>query len=168
MPSVNAGSRSFLDVEQSFAGRSWRDRLDLEAQGRAEAMTRLYGHPDILARVMAGRGVQPADAQAYLAPTLRAAMPDPDTLRDMEPLTARLAAAIGARERVAIFGDYDVDGACASALLAGYLFACGVPYEIYIPDRIFEGYGPNVEAIRALAGRGRAPACHRRLRHGEP
>ena len=58
------------------------------------------------------------------------------------------------RETVAIFGDYDVDGACASALLGSFLEACGVPYIIYIPDRIFDGYGPNVEAIQKLAEQG--------------
>ena len=146
--------RLFLDVAASFQGRAWRDRLTLEGQGRAEAMTRLWGFPDLLSRVLAGRGVAAEEAEAFLAPTIRALMPDPDTLRDMEALVDRLAAAIRARENVAIFGDYDVDGACASALVGGFLGACDVPYEIYIPDRIFEGYGPNSEAIRGLAARG--------------
>ena len=146
--------RLFLDVAESFQGRAWRDRLTLEGQGRAEALTRLWGHSDILARVLAGRGVAPEQADAHLAPTLRDLMPDPDTLRAMPDLVDRLFRAVGAREKTAVFGDYDVDGACASALLAGYLDACGVPREIYIPDRIFEGYGPNSEAIRGLAERG--------------
>jgi single-stranded-DNA-specific exonuclease len=149
-----APGRAFLNVEESFLGRPWRDRLTVEAQGRAEAMTRLYGHPDILARVLAGRGVAPEEAETFLAPTIRALMPDPDILRDMDALVDRLSVAIKARDRVAIFGDYDVDGACASALVGGFLGVCGVPYEIYIPDRIFEGYGPNSEAIRGLAAKG--------------
>ena len=146
--------RLFLDVAASFQSRAWRDRLTLEGQGRAEAMTRLWGFPDLLSRVLAGRGVAAEEAEAFLAPTIRALMPDPDTLRDMAALVDRLAAAIRTGENVAIFGDYDVDGACASALVGGFLDACGVPYEIYIPDRIFEGYGPNSEAIRGLASRG--------------
>ncbi len=149
-----AASRAFLDVENSFGGRVWRDRLTLDAQGRAETMTRLWGHSDILARVLAGRDVLPEDSIAYLAPTIRALMPDPDTLQDMAPLVDRLTAAVKAGERVAIFGDYDVDGACASALVGGFLRGCGTPFEIYIPDRITEGYGPNVDAIRTLAGGG--------------
>ena len=119
--------RLFLDVAASFQGRAWRDRLTLEGQGRAEAMTRLWGFPDLLSRVLAGRGVAAEEAEAFLAPTIRALMPDPDTLRDMEALVDRLAAAIRARENVAIFGVYDVDGACASARVGGFLGACDVP-----------------------------------------
>ena len=72
----------------------------------------------------------------------------------MEPAAARIADAVGRGEQVAIFGDYDVDGATASALLARFLRAAGLDPIIHIPDRIFEGYGPNVDAIRSLAGRG--------------
>ena len=146
--------RLFLDVQTSALGRPWRDRLDLEAQGRAQAIAQLLGYPDLLARVLAGRGVGPDDAAAFLDPTIRALMPDPDVLQDMQPAIERLAHAVGNGETVAVFGDYDVDGACSSALVAGWLEACGVPCIIHIPDRIFEGYGPNVDAIRALAGQG--------------
>ena len=149
-----APHRLFLDVASSVQGRPWRDRLDLEGQGRAQAMTQLHGHPDLLARVLAGRGVRPDDAAAVLDPTVRALMPDPHVMQDMEAAVERLAHAIEKGETVAIFGDYDVDGACSSALMGGYLEACGVPFIIHIPDRIFEGYGPNVEAIKALAGQG--------------
>ncbi len=154
MPGAPNPHRLFLDVAASFQGRAWRDRLTLEGQGRAEAMTRLYGHSDLLARVLAGRGVAPEQAESWLAPTIRALMPDPDTLTAMPALVDRLARAIEQKEKIAIFGDYDVDGACASALIAEFLGLCGVPHEIYIPDRIFEGYGPNSEAIRGLAERG--------------
>ena len=146
--------RLFLGVEHSVLDRPWRDRLDLEAQGHAQAIAQLHGHPDLLARVLAGRGVHADDCAAFLDPTIRALMPDPDTLVDMQPLVARLVAAIEKADTVAIFGDYDVDGACSSALLASYLQACGCPFIIHIPDRLFEGYGPNVDAIRALAGAG--------------
>src|SRR5690606_25030171 len=64
------------------------------------------------------------------------------------------ADAVVRRERVAVFGDYDVDGAASSAMLKRFLAHHGVEAEIYIPDRIFEGYGPNPEAMRELAGRG--------------
>ena len=110
--------------------------------------------PELLARVLAGRGVEADDALAYLDPTIRQLMPDPHTLTDMEAAAARLARAVEKDETVAIFGDYDVDGATASALLAHYLRQCGLDPIVHIPDRIFEGYGPNVDAIRSFAERG--------------
>ena len=146
--------RLFLGVTQSALGRTWRDRLDLEAQGRAEAIVQLYGHADLLARVLAGRGVTPEACETYLDPTIRALMPDPNILVGMEGLAGRLAQAVTKGEKIAIFGDYDVDGACSSALLGDFLRACGTPFIIHIPDRIFEGYGPNVEAIKKLASEG--------------
>ncbi len=146
--------RLFLGVEQSVLGRAWRDRLDLEAQGHAQAISQQLGHPDLLARVLAGRGVQAQDCAAFLDPSIRALMPDPDVLVGMEMLVARLVEAIQRGDTVAIFGDYDVDGACSSALLATFLQACGCPFIIHIPDRLFEGYGPNVDAIRGLAAAG--------------
>jgi single-stranded-DNA-specific exonuclease len=81
-------------------------------------------------------------------------MPDPHQLTDMAAAAERLATAVKRAETVAIFGDYDVDGACSAALLGEFLRACDVPFLIHIPDRITEGYGPNVEAIRALAAQG--------------
>jgi single-stranded-DNA-specific exonuclease len=147
-------NRLFLGVQTSALGRPWHDRLDLEAQGRAQALAQVHGHSDLLARILAGRGIGADDVALHLDPTIRALMPDPATLRDMQPAVSRLADAIERNETVAIFGDYDVDGACSSALLGGFLEACGTRYIIHIPDRIFEGYGPNVEAIRALAEAG--------------
>lgn len=120
----------------------------------AEAIVQQHGLPDALSRVLAGRGVGCDDCLAYLEPTIRALMPDPLALADMEPAAARLAHAAERGETVAIFGDYDVDGACSAALLAQFLNVCGAPNMIHIPDRIFEGYGPNSDAIRALRQRG--------------
>ncbi len=113
-----------------------------------------HGLPDALSRVLAGRGVGCDDCLAFLDPTIRVLMPDPLALADMDRAAARLAHAAERGETVAIFGDYDVDGACSSALLAQFLNACGAPNMIHIPDRIFEGYGPNSDAIRALRQRG--------------
>ena len=146
--------RPFLDVRKSARGLAWRHRLDMRQENVALAMAQAHGIPDIVARVMAARGVTADQAERFLDPTIRELMPDPASLTDMDRAAERLAAAIARRERVAIFGDYDVDGACSSALLARYLGHFGVPHEIYIPDRIFEGYGPNPDAMRELAGRG--------------
>ena len=104
--------------------------------------------------MLAGRGVEADEAEAFLDPTIKRLLPDPHTLTDMEAASARIAHAIEHGESVAIFGDYDVDGATASALLARYLRHCGLDPIVHIPDRIFEGYGPNVDAIRSFAERG--------------
>ena len=113
-----------------------------------------HGLPELLARVLAGRGVEPDEVEAYLDPSVRRLMPDPHVLTAMEAASARIADAVTRGENVAIFGDYDVDGATASALLARYLRQCGLDPIVHIPDRIFEGYGPNVDAIRSFAERG--------------
>ncbi|MDB5507640.1 MAG: single-stranded-DNA-specific exonuclease RecJ [Hyphomicrobiales bacterium] len=149
-----APGRPFLGVEASVQGRAWRDRLDIEGQGRAQAIAQLHGHSDLLSRVLAARGVDAETCAAYHDPTIRSLMPDPSVLVDMDATVERLVRAIKTSEKIAIFGDYDVDGACSSALLASYLESCGCPYVIHIPDRLFEGYGPNVDAIRALAADG--------------
>ncbi|WP_036261502.1 single-stranded-DNA-specific exonuclease RecJ [Methylocapsa aurea] len=146
--------RAFLGVERSALGRPWRDRLDVGGQARALAIAQLVGAGDLLSRVLAGRGVTPETAEAHLDPTLRRLLPDPNALKDMEAAAERIADAIERSDKIAIFGDYDVDGAASSALLADYFSSCGAPCVIHIPDRIFEGYGPNVEAIRNLAEAG--------------
>ncbi len=104
--------------------------------------------------MLAGRGVEADTAEAFLDPTIKRMLPDPHTLTEMQAASARMAQAIEKNESVAIFGDYDVDGATASALLAYYLRRCGLDPIVHIPDRIFEGYGPNVDAIRSFAERG--------------
>ena len=147
-------SRLFLGVERSVCGRPWRDRLDERATTRALAIAQRHNVPELLARILAGRGVEVDEVEAFLDPTVRRLMPDPHTVTAMEEAALRLADAMTRGEQVAIFGDYDVDGATASALLARFLRLGGSEPIVHIPDRIFEGYGPNVEAIRALADRG--------------
>jgi len=146
--------RFFLGVERSVCGRAWRDRLDARGQARALAIAQRHGLPELLARVLAGRGVEADEVEAFLDPTIKRLMPDPHTLTAMEAAALGIADAIMRGETVAIFGDYDVDGATASALLARYLRHCGLDPLVHIPDRIFEGYGPNVDAIRAFAEKG--------------
>jgi single-stranded-DNA-specific exonuclease len=145
--------RFFLGVERSVCERAWRDRLDERAAARALSMTQ-RGVPELLARVLAGRGVEAEEVESYLDPAIKRLMPDPHRLVDMEAATIRIADAAARGEQVAIFGDYDVDGATAAALLARFLRRAGLDPLIHIPDRLFEGYGPNTEAVRSLAGRG--------------
>jgi len=150
---LKTSERFFLGVERSATGRVWRDRLDERGAARALTIAQRHGTPELLARVLAGRGVEADEAEAFLDPTIKRLMPDPHTLTDMEAASARIAHAIEREESVAIFGDYDVDGATASALLCRYLRHCGLDPIVHIPDRIFEGYGPNVDAIRSFAER---------------
>jgi len=149
-----AHPRPVHGVTRSVSGRPWLERLDAASSMIASAIAQTHGVPDVVARVLAGRGVSVQAAPAFLAPRLRDLMPDPSALTAMDAAVSRLADAAQRGERVAIFGDYDVDGACSAALIAGYLQACGVAAPIHIPDRITEGYGPNVEAMRALVGEG--------------
>jgi single-stranded-DNA-specific exonuclease len=147
-------ARAVLGVERSFLGRPWRKRLDSEGEARALAIAQLHGTTDLLARVLAARGVDSARVKEYIEPSLRKLLPDPYCLTDMEAAAGRIAEAIQRGETIAVFGDYDADGACATALIADYCRACNTPCEIHIPDRIFEGYGPNCEAIRNFAAAG--------------
>ena len=151
---LNSEERFFLGVERSVSGRAWRDRLDARGQARALAIAQRHGLPELLARVLAGRGVEVDAVEAFLDPTIKRLMPDPHTLTGMEAAANRIADAITREEKVAIFGDYDVDGATAAALLCRYLRHCGLDPIVHIPDRIFEGYGPNVDAIRSFAQQG--------------
>ena len=145
---------AFLGVTESATGRIWRDRVDQRGAARALAMVQRFQLPEMLARVIAGRNIELDAVEDFLDPTIRKLMPDPFTITQMEAAAKRIADAAQRREKVAIFGDYDVDGATSSALLAWHLRHCGLDPQIHIPDRIFEGYGPNVDAIRMLAGKG--------------
>ena len=146
--------RNFLDVTQSVLGRAWVDRLDAAGARMATAIAQRANIPDILARILAGRGVDLDSAETYLEPTIRALMPDPSTLTDMDKLADRLARAITDNESIALFGDYDVDGATSCALMARYLAHFGISAPVHIPDRIFEGYGPNIGAMDKLIDNG--------------
>jgi len=140
----------FLNVSASLTGRAWVERLDDQQSRIAKAIGQRTGMSEILARILAGRGVGIDEAEDYLSPTLRTLMPDPSSMADMDRLVERLVRAVTDNERVALFGDYDVDGACSCALMSRYLRHFGLDPEVYIPDRIFEGYGPNIAAIDKL------------------
>ena len=145
---------AFLGVTQSATGRVWRDRLDPRGAARALAIAQRYQVPEMLARIIAGRVIDIDAVDDFLDPTIRKLLPDPLTVTEMEAAAKRIADAAARGEKVAIFGDYDVDGATSAALLTWHLRHCGLDPLIHIPDRIFEGYGPNVEAVRGLANKG--------------
>ena len=145
---------NFLGVTASARGLAWRNRLDAAGLNLATAISQRHGLPELLGRVMAARGGTLDNIPTLLNPSLKELMPDPSSLRDMDKAAARLARAIERNEKVAVFGDYDVDGGSASALVARFLAAHGKPCRIYIPDRLTEGYGPNAGAIAQLAKEG--------------
>ena len=146
--------RAFLGVERSLSGQRWTARLDAAGHNRALAMAQSFGIPELIARVLAARGVAVDEAQSFLDPTIRDLMPDPSTMTDCDRAAERIADALQRGERVAIFGDYDVDGAASAALMARFCRPFFSSTEIYIPDRIFEGYGPNPAAIKELIEKG--------------
>ncbi|WP_375688800.1 single-stranded-DNA-specific exonuclease RecJ [Bartonella sp. AP57NXGY] len=147
-------SRYFLNVESSACGQAWLDALDVQGINNARAISQKFGFPDQLARVLSARDVDEAEAVAFINPTLRTLMPDPESFRDMQCAAERIVKALLNQEQVAVFGDYDVDGACSSALIARFFRYFGIEVKIYIPDRIVEGYGPNEQAMRMLVQEG--------------
>ena len=140
----------FLGVERSITGRRWVGP-SIDDDRRAEQLAQDTSLPPALCRVLARQNVSPTEADAYLAPTIRDLLPDPRQLRDIEVAAARLLTAATGKERIAIFADYDVDGGSSAALLIDWLRGHGHGATLYVPDRIDEGYGPNVPAIETLA-----------------
>ncbi|WP_028029336.1 single-stranded-DNA-specific exonuclease RecJ [Gemmobacter nectariphilus] len=140
---------AFLGVEASLTGRRWVGLTD-EQDRLAEAIAQGQRLPLPVARVLARRGVAADEAPGFLAPALRDLLPDPMLLRDMGPAADRFIHALKHRQRIAVFADYDVDGGASAALLLTWLRAMGHGATLYIPDRIDEGYGPNVPAMQAL------------------
>ncbi|MDZ7906780.1 MAG: single-stranded-DNA-specific exonuclease RecJ [Cypionkella sp.] len=141
--------RAFLNVDNSLTNRRW---LGPSADQRrlAEGMAQATMLPPAVCQILVSRDIAADQAEAYLAPSLRALLPDPMTLKDMGPAAARFLAALAARQRIAIFADYDVDGGASAALLITYLRGFGITATLYIPDRIDEGYGPNEAAMQML------------------
>ena len=131
-------------VEHSLLDQPWRwRRAGGDELGR-----------DLVDQLLLARGVGEADLARHRSPTIRDFLPDPSEFRDMDKAAARLADAIQASESIAIFGDYDVDGATSAALLTLLFRRLGVEPMVYIPDRLMEGYGPSGAALVELKRRG--------------
>jgi single-stranded-DNA-specific exonuclease len=133
----------------SLLGKQWHlkggdDRIALSISQR-------HSCPEIVGRILSTRGVTSETAAQFLDPKLRDHLPDPFHLKDMEKAIDRVCQAILLNQKIMVFADYDVDGATSSALLKRYFQAIGLDLGVYIPDRIEEGYGPNIPAMRHLA-----------------
>ncbi|BAQ67633.1 single-stranded-DNA-specific exonuclease RecJ [Rhodovulum sulfidophilum] len=143
-------TRAYLGVEASATGRRWVGPSEEEMR-QAEALAQSTLLPAAVAAVLARREVTAETAAGFLDPTLKDLLPDPRALRDMGRAGERILAALTGRQRIAVFADYDVDGGASAALLLDWLRAMGHRATLYIPDRIDEGYGPNIPAMQALA-----------------
>lgn len=152
-PLHNTASQDFLfNVEHSFSDRPWHlrprdERLALTLHQRLQL-------PSLSADIVASRGIDLEEAPHFLNPTLKHYLPNPFLLQDMEKATDRVIQAIENKEKLAVFGDYDVDGGTSSALLIRYFRMLRIELDLYIPDRMKEGYGPNAGAFEALHQQG--------------
>jgi single-stranded-DNA-specific exonuclease len=147
-------AEAFLGVEKSLMGRYWLARNCDERM--ALTIAQRLDVAEVVGRVLDARGITLEDAQSFLNPTLKNHLPDPAHLKDMDVASQRLTRAVMDAEKVAIFGDYDVDGATSSALLKRFLDHVGGTIQVIIPDRIKDGYGPNTKALLKLREEGTA------------
>lgn len=145
---VGTETRAFLGVERSVTGKRWRVRATDERL--AVGLAQRLDVPEAVGRILAARGIGFGEAEAFLRPTLRDLLPDPSRLAGMDAAARRIADAVAGGESVAVFADYDVDGATSAALLHRFFASVGRDLTIYVPDRLNEGYGPTAEALLAL------------------
>jgi single-stranded-DNA-specific exonuclease len=143
---------AFLGVARSLSGRVWRERPADVDTARRHGLK--YGLSEPLARALAARGVGDEAAETYLTPTLKALFPDPSSFLDMNRAAEILVDALERKTPMAVFADYDVDGASSAAQLVRWFRAMGAGLPIYVPDRMTEGYGPSPAAFRRLKGQG--------------
>ncbi|MBL6933594.1 MAG: single-stranded-DNA-specific exonuclease RecJ [Rhodospirillales bacterium] len=143
---------AFLGVEKSLMGRRWVARKSDERT--ALMLAQRLGVPEVIGRVLDARGIGLDEAESFLNPTLKDLLPDPAHLNDMDIAAERLAAAVMQGEQIAVFGDYDVDGATSSALLKRFFDELDANSKVIIPDRIKDGYGPNTPALLKLRAEG--------------
>lgn len=141
-------SRSDLTFHETASALPWRLRYEDARQQLAIAQQ--HGVSELVAGILVGRKVAVDDVPQFLSPSLRDYLPDPFHLLDMGNAVARIIRAVEAKERIAIFGDYDVDGATSTTLLMDYLGTIGAQVVPYIPDRMTEGYGPTEAAFEKL------------------
>jgi len=142
----------FLGVDCSLGGRRW---LSAPCDERtALAISQRLGLPEVVGRVLSARHIGLEECESFLNPTLKDLLPDPFHLNSMDVAAKRLADAVRGGEMIGIFGDYDVDGATSSALLARFFEAAGAAVKVHIPDRMTEGYGPNAPALLKLRDAG--------------
>jgi single-stranded-DNA-specific exonuclease len=143
-----------MNIPSSLTASGLPWQLRAEDSRSVLAMAQQQGISELLASIMVGRGIALDDAARFLNPSLRDDMPDPSHLLDMDKAVSRIITAMKENQPIAIFGDYDVDGATSTGLLLDYFAQLGISVRPYIPDRMKEGYGPTVEGFKKLIGQG--------------
>ncbi|MAR79716.1 MAG: single-stranded-DNA-specific exonuclease RecJ [Rhodospirillaceae bacterium] len=141
-------NESVLGVEDSVKKNTWKFRLDDERA--ALSLSQRLDVPEIIGRIIASRNISMNEVHDFLSPKLKNLLPDPYLIKDMEKATKRIVEAIFNKEKISVFGDYDVDGATSSALLVRYFRSLNIEIMTYIPDRLKEGYGPTKNSINKL------------------
>ena len=138
-----------LNIDRSVTGQPWRWRRPPDDSLAMDAL---------VDELLLARGVPREDLPRHREPRIRDFLPDPSCFRDMDKGAKRLADAVQRGEKIAIFGDYDVDGATSAALLVLLLRRFGAEPMVYIPDRLMEGYGPSGKALVELKAKGASVA----------
>ena len=140
-----------FENKKSLGGNIWK-AVPVDER-KAELIAQRFALPLPVARIIASRGIPVDDVANFINPKLQNLMPDPFCMKDMEKAAKRIAEAIVKKQKVAIIGDYDVDGATSSSVLRLYLESVGIEPEIHIPERD-EGYGPSRQAFDEFAAFG--------------
>lgn len=138
--------------KRSALGADWHPR-DIDERTQ-RSISQKHDLPDLIATLLLARSVDEEQIDGFLTPTLKDQLPDPSHLLDMDKAVEAILATIDGKQNITVFGDYDVDGATSSALLIRYFRTLGIEITYYIPDRVEEGYGPNVAAFEALHKQG--------------
>ena len=147
-----SSENNFLNVVKSLTGKRWVQKPYNERSSLA--LSQKFSLPEIIGRLLDSRGINAASVDGFLEPKLSSSLPNPSHLIDLNAGVQRIIKAINLSDKITIFGDYDVDGATSTALLVRYFKLIGIECGIYIPDRIKEGYGPNITAFKQLINEG--------------
>lgn len=141
-----------LKIEQSLLAARWI--FTQSDPDKVERMMRMHNLPEFVSRLLINRGVTPQDAHSYLFPSLKESFPDPFSLKDMKEMSAYVSEYISEGGKIGVFGDFDVDGSTSTAVMTRFFNAISIETEFYIPDRLSEGYGPNIQALTNLKDKG--------------
>jgi single-stranded-DNA-specific exonuclease len=148
----------FLGVSYSLTGRRWLARCptgeSAQSLGVMEEALRRAGIPPIDAKLLVARGATPETAARILSPRLKTELPEPLTLQDMGKAVDAILAAISGGQQITILADYDVDGGTSGAMLLGWFKAMGANANVFVPDRILDGYGPSPKIVTKIKGAG--------------
>ena len=135
-------------IYTSVTNRNWKlKQFDLN---QAQKLAQDHSLNEIQSRLLAIRNIKSEEVKDFLNPTLKNLMPDPNIISDMKKAVERVYQAIMDKKTIGVFGDYDVDGASATALLTKYFSSIKAESVFYIPDRKKDGYGPNIDSFKKL------------------